>query len=257
MKRNFIPRPAIPLLARFVGKFVLDIMPAAMASVIGGFLLTQYQFGHTPASKPVLEAVTPASTEMLAMVRDEHAVIIDYLKAQTAAEKGKLAAETTDARTADAHTADVHTADAANTDAGAKPATKSADLRQALDASAHRVAVLPRPAPLRAKAIPVLATSTDVPHEPLVIAQAEQSPPADATPAHRLASDPNSLLGKTLDFKDHVVDATSHAVSAIGDVITSMGDHIGSIVTGGRQFTSASDGGLPTACAKVGEGCGF
>src|SRR5580700_7551209 len=37
-----------PLLARFAGKFVLDIMPAALASVIGGFLFTQYQFGQTP-----------------------------------------------------------------------------------------------------------------------------------------------------------------------------------------------------------------
>ena len=52
-----------PLLARFAGKFVLDIMPAALASVIGGFLFTQFHFGHS-APKPVLEQVTPASAEM-------------------------------------------------------------------------------------------------------------------------------------------------------------------------------------------------
>ena len=82
-------------MTRFVGKFVLDIMPAALASVIGGFLFTQYHFGHS-APKPVLEQVTPASAEMMALVRDEHAMIIDYLKTQMAAEKSRAAAEDAD-----------------------------------------------------------------------------------------------------------------------------------------------------------------
>jgi hypothetical protein len=224
---NLIARPAAPFLARFVGKFVLDIMPAALASVIGGFLFTQYQFGHT-SPKPQLEAVTPASAEMLAMVRDEHAVIIDYLKAQTAAEKNKLAAV--------AEPADTREASAANSDAGSKPAAKPADLRVALDASAHRAAVvLPRPAPVLAK-----AAIASPPQPPLVIAQADQpAAQADAQP-DRLARDPNSLLGKTLDLKDHVVAATTNVVSAIGVVFTSVGEHIGSVVTGGRQFASDS-----------------
>ena len=33
--------------------------------------------------------VAPASEEMMRLVRDEHAMIVDYLKAQTAAEKGR------------------------------------------------------------------------------------------------------------------------------------------------------------------------
>ena len=41
--------PGVPLLAGFLGKFVLDILPAALASVIGGFLFTQYQAGHPAA----------------------------------------------------------------------------------------------------------------------------------------------------------------------------------------------------------------
>src|SRR5579885_2050478 len=84
-----------PLLARFLGKFVLDIMPAALASVIGGFLCTQYQFGHK-APQPVLEQVTPASAEMMALVRDEHAMITDYLKSQMAAEKSRVAKQDAD-----------------------------------------------------------------------------------------------------------------------------------------------------------------
>ena len=33
-----------PLVLRFLAKFVLDIMPAALASVIGGFLFSHYHW---------------------------------------------------------------------------------------------------------------------------------------------------------------------------------------------------------------------
>ena len=91
-------RKQIPLLARFAGKFMLDILPAALASVIGGFLFTQYQFGRTAPPQPALEQISPASAEVLALVRDEHAAIISYLNLQMAAEKSRLAAQ--DAETA-------------------------------------------------------------------------------------------------------------------------------------------------------------
>src|ERR1700733_3898217 len=92
---KFVTGHGAPFLARFLGKFVLDIMPAALASVIGGFLFTQYQFGHT-AARPALEQVTPASAEMMALVRDEHAMIVDYLKTQMAAEKSRVAVQDAD-----------------------------------------------------------------------------------------------------------------------------------------------------------------
>src|SRR5499427_8804261 len=81
-----------PSLARFVGKFILDIMPAALASVIGGFLFTQYQLGRT-APPPLAEQMSPASAEVLALVHDEHEAIVGYLKSQMAAEKQRLAAQ--------------------------------------------------------------------------------------------------------------------------------------------------------------------
>jgi hypothetical protein len=208
-----------PLLARFLGKIVLDVMPAALASVIGGFLFTQYQFGHG-VPHPALEQVQPASAEMMALVRDEHAVIIDYLKAQTAAEKSRLAAEDTDA---------------------ARPAP---DARVAPDAPIRHVAavvVAAKPAAPRNK-VPVAAAA--MPRAPLVIAQAGPNAelatmPADgAASGDRLARDPDSLLAKTLDLKDHVVAATRHAVSAIGDVFSSVGERIGGPQAGPRQFNS-------------------
>ena len=39
-------------LARFFGKFVLDVLPAAFVSVLGGFIFTQYHFIH--AAQPQL-----------------------------------------------------------------------------------------------------------------------------------------------------------------------------------------------------------
>ena len=49
-----------------------------------------------------------------------------------------------------------------------------------------------------------------------MIAQAD--PSQNAQPSDRLASDPDSLLGKALDMKDHVVAGARRAVSAIGDM---------------------------------------
>ena len=82
---------ALPLLRRFFAKVVLNVLPAAMASVIGGILFTHYQLGG--ANAPQTGAVAPASAEMMKLVRDEHALIVDFLKAQLAAEKSRLAEE--------------------------------------------------------------------------------------------------------------------------------------------------------------------
>jgi hypothetical protein len=215
-----------PLLARFLGKIVLDVLPAALASVIGGFLFTQYQFGHSVSSRPAVEEAAPASAEMLQLVRDEHTMIIDYLKAQAAAQKSRLAAE------------DQDTARAAS-DAG----TAGADV--AADASARHsgtIVVASKPAAARSKA-PAAAVPIPVPapHPPLLIAQADQT--AAAAPTDRLTRDPDSLLAKTLDLKDHVVAATRQAVSAIGDVFSLVGQRIGGNPDAGsvgRQFSSAS-----------------
>ncbi len=58
-----------------------------------GFLFTQFQYGHAVAPRPALEQAAPASAEMMQLVRDEHAMIVDYLKTQMAAQKSRLAAE--------------------------------------------------------------------------------------------------------------------------------------------------------------------
>lgn len=223
-----------PWLAGFLGKLVLDVLPAALASLIAGFLFTQYHFGHAAPSQ--LVDVQPASPEMMAMVRDEHALIVNYLKAQMAAEQRRDQAE--DAATARA---------AAEARAAADP--KLADALFASQAAAEQSAaaaapVTPKAAPVHRKAPAVLAA---VPHAPLTIAQADPLPndTAPAAPGEAIAREPgtlfaNPLVAKTLDIKDHVVAATRHVVSVIGEMFASVGDSIGGAMSGNRQFNSAS-----------------
>jgi hypothetical protein len=220
--KTLAPKPDAPLLKRFVGKLIADVLPATFVSVLGGVIIAQYQLNHAAASHPATEQVVPASAEMMQLVRDEHAVIIDYLKAQMAAEKNRHAAE--DAAAADARLA------AAEPPAPAAPA--------AAPLAAPRVvatAVIAKPVPARTKVstAPVLP-----PHAPLLIAQTDQ--PAGAAPAADAAPESKSLVTRTLEIKDHVVGATLHVVSAIGSIpswIASMGDRIG-----GSGATSSSTG---------------
>ena len=207
------------MLKRFVGKLVVDVLPATFVSVLGGVIIAQYQLNHTAASRPATEQVVPASAEMMQLVRDEHAVIVDYLKAQMAAEKNRHAAE--DAADADARLA------------AAEPPAPAAAPLPAPRAVATAVIAKPVPARTKVATAPVLP-----PHAPLLIAQNNQA--VGAAPAADPAPESNSLLTKTLEIKDHVVGATLHVVSAIGSIpswIASMGDRVS-----GSETTSSSAG---------------
>ena len=219
--KSLVPQYEAPLLKRFVGKLVVDVLPAIFVSVLGGVIIAQYQLNHAAASHPATEQVVPASAEMMQLVRDEHAVIIDYLKTQLAAEKNRHAAE--DAAVADARLA------AAEPPAPAPAAAPPPAPR------AVATAVIAKPVPARAKVAtaPVLP-----PHAPLQIAQADQ--PVSAAPAADPAPESKSLLTRTIEIKDHVLGATLHVVSAIGNIpswIASMGDRVG-----GSDTTSSSAG---------------
>jgi hypothetical protein len=191
-----------PLLMRLLAKVLLDILPAVIASVIGGLLFTHYQLGGLAV--PAAAALSaPANAEMMQLLRDEHAVIVDYLKAQLAAEKSRAAEQDREMRAAAAE--------------AAEPAPPAVTL----------VLPLPAPSPRRAVAVakaaqPHNSAPAIVPHAPLVIAQAEP----DGAAAARLASDPNSLLAKTLDMKDHVVDATLRVAAAIENIPGWIADRI-------------------------------
>jgi len=245
-----------PLLTRFVSKFVLDILPAALASVVGGILFAQFHVGNSPASQQLAQPVSPASAEVLALVRDEHAEIVGYLKSQMIAEKKRLADEDEESARAVEDTKVEKLAEqkateeqvalaerekaAQDTAAAAEKATDpNAAGRLPVRHSAASSASKPTPTLPRARPAAAAVAASGA---PLVIAQAEQdAQPDDAGPSNgQLARDPDSLLAKTLDLKDQVVAATRHAVSAIGDVFNSVGEHIGGALPSGHQFSSDS-----------------
>ena len=218
--KNLAPKQDAPLLKRLVGKLIVDVLPATFVSVLGGVIIAQYQLNHAAASHPATEQVVPASAEMMQLVRDEHAVIIDYLKTQMAAEKNRHAAE--DAAVADARLA------------ATEPPAPAADPLPAPRAVATAVIAKPVPARTKVATAPLLP-----PHAPLQLAQADQT--VSAAPTAEPAPESKSLLTRTIEIKDHVVGATLHVVSAIGGIpswIASMGDRVG----GGSGTTSSSTG---------------
>jgi hypothetical protein len=223
-QRGFVPRTAIvgqstPLLVRLMGKFVLEVLPAATASVIGGLLLTHYELARPSAAGPVVESSAPASAEMVRLVREEHAMIHDFLLAQSAAEKRQVA-----------------TADVADASAAEEAELAAAALRRTALASAKPVALPPPPA--RGRATVVAATAEAAPQGPLVIAQPIEvtapsaspfAPPAPiAPPAPPVAGDYPSLVATTLAIPGHVVGAALHAVSVIGGIPSWIGNRLGS-----------------------------
>jgi hypothetical protein len=186
----------MPLLGRLFTKLIFDVVPAALASLIGGFLLTHY--GLVRAPEPAAQAA-PASAEMMQLLRDEHGLMVNFLKARIENEKRQIAAE--NAASGIASEAE-------------SPAALTAPRRVAVAMAAAK------PTAPRSKA-PIVGASLP----PLAIAQGQQSDSVNS-----VAPDHDSLLAKTIGIKDHVVAVTHRVVSAIGGIpswIGSIGDRIG------------------------------
>jgi hypothetical protein len=81
-----------PFLSRFFSKLLYELLPAVIASVVGGMLFSYY--ARPSVATPVAAIETPASAEMMQMVRDEHELIVNYMKKYTEARpEADLAAE--------------------------------------------------------------------------------------------------------------------------------------------------------------------
>jgi len=209
----------MPLLVRFFSKFVLDILPAALASVIGGLLFAHYDWSQIRAPAPAAERAAPASAEMMQLVRDEHAAVVSYLKAQVAAERDRLAAE--DAAAAGA--------------ASDAPMTAAATAPGGLAIAAIEAKPLAPPLQEPARPIAPAAVAAPAPQAPLVIAQAEANEGSEP-PGYQQAA----LLAATINIKDHVVATTQHAFAVIGGIPSWIAG-LGGRITG--QGPSASPGG--------------
>jgi hypothetical protein len=211
--RNAAQADAVPLLVRLMGKLVLEVLPAALASVIGAFLFAHYQFAR-PASAPAAEpamAATPASAEMMRLVREEHAMIRNFLVAQEAAERTRaLAANAADARAV------------AQAKLAAAPPRRAATLAAA------------KPAAPRATA-PLAAPGNGATALPPVVVAAEQPNPAPVLPPRQ-----PSLIAQTLAVPGHVAAVTLHAVMAIGGIPSWIGHRFGDNLESAAPLPSTS-----------------
>jgi hypothetical protein len=225
-RENGVMRFNMPLLRRFFGKLVHDILPAALASLLGGFLITHFQLNRVP--EPVTVPVARASPEMMQLLRDEHGLIVNFVKAQAANEK---AANEKKQFGGDETTPRVGAEASATSGAAVAPGAPRPTMIVALTPA--------KPTPPRAKT-PIVGASLP----PLANPPAQQS---ESTPPPPVARNDDSLLAKTIGIKDHVVAVTQRAVSAIGVIPSwfgSIGDRIGGEDQSPRPPTSVPSANL-------------
>ena len=186
-------RYEMPLLKRLLTKVVHDVLPAALASIIGGFLFTHLQLGW--GQERVAAPAAPASAEMMQLLRDEHGLIVSFVQARIADEKKQL------------------TANANAGDGAAEPQLGAGTAGSRPSAVAMAAAKAHAKHPLTAATL-----------QPLLIARVQQHE------ENKSAVQDRSLLAKTIGIKDHVVAVTQRVVSAIGGIPTwigTIGDRIG------------------------------
>lgn len=254
MQRNLAAQKGsgeAPLLVRLGGKLVLEILPAALASAIGAFLFAQYQFGAGAADgHGIAPAVAiPPSAEMLQLVREEHAMIRDFLTAQRTAEQNRaVALNGADIKAGAA--IDTKLAAAAPLEADSmsvgKPAARRKKAILAASTAESAATALPpltiaaaQPAAATARVLVASAASdATAPGARQATAQpgAGSWPSAPPPPAHP------SLVTETLAVPGHVVSVTLHAVMAIGGIPSWLGHRFGDddAGAGALPYSSAS-----------------
>ena len=193
------------VLKRLFDKIVHDALPAGLASILGGLLLAHFQFDRAP--QPTTVKVTQASPEMMQLLRDEHGLIVDFVKDQVASEKNRGSGDQGGQRGV--------------TEAFAPLAVQALPAQRPVPVVALAA---PKPTAPRSRN-PVVGASLPLPAPAPVQAQ-----PADPVPQPTARTD-DSLLAKTIGIKDQVVSVTQRAVSATIGVIPSwfglLGDRIG------------------------------
>jgi len=172
-----------PSLSRFYSKLFYELIPAAIASAVGGMVFNHYTT-RAPVAAPPVAIVSPASVEMLQLVRDEHAVFVDYLKKNAEThQQAELAAEQ-DAKRISASEQAVREARAAE----ARALTLAA---HATEKPEKKVATK-QPAPHPDRAVP----SEPLQLHAMAVVTAPVQPAAAPLPAPPALSDEGYIMGK-------------------------------------------------------------
>jgi hypothetical protein len=196
----------VPRLVRLLDKLVLEVLPAALASLIGGLLFMHYQLSRPAIAPAAAAAASPASPEMVQLVRDEHALLRQFMATQEAVQQRQIAADAQDSGAQGA------ASPAAKGHAGAALAVANpAPPRHRIAATAP-LAVSPAPSPAPGPAAVVIARAQQIPGPALAVAPVHDEP---------------LLIADTLAVKDQVVGAALHAVKAIGGIPFWIGRRLG------------------------------
>jgi hypothetical protein len=78
----------LPFISRYFYKALHELLPATIASMLGAMVLNYYNHtsvGSQPTAIKSVESV--ANSDLMQMVRDEHSLIVDYLKRRSEAEQ--------------------------------------------------------------------------------------------------------------------------------------------------------------------------
>jgi len=200
----------VPRLVVLLGSFVLEVLPAALASLIGGLLFVHYQFTRPAIAPEPAAAASPASPEMVKLVSDEHAVLRQFLAAQEAVQQRQIAAD------ADEQAAARLPAAKGQSSAALAAAKPMAPRRRTANAATAPLAVGPAPAP--GPAAVVIARAQQIPGP---------APAAGAAPAAAPAHNQPALIADTLAVKDQVVGVARHAAKVIGGIPVWIGRRLG------------------------------
>ncbi len=191
-----MPSGAFGLISKISSKLFHEVMPVALASVIGTILVNHYSPQPASPSVVVQALPRPAGAEaVLQTLHDEHALIVDYLKRDADAKRAPDAAQS---RASSAATAD-----------------RPGKVRQAL---VGKATPLPPPRPEPEKSIAVRDPDAPPPGAALVVLPARPEP--DAAPEPVAARDSSDLgaakrAGVVPMIRDWIVDVAQAPARAI------------------------------------------
>lgn len=172
--------------SQFFAKLFYELLPATIASAIGAYLINSYFKPQVPP--PQTEAATTANAELMQLMRDQQALLADYLKKSSEAHQR---ADQAMAQETDRIKASERDAIAALREAkAAELRALAAAVSRAGEASERRMAAKPAAAPaIVAAPLPPIerAPADRTAGEPLQLHQAASAPPQPQIPAQNQA----------------------------------------------------------------------
>ena len=180
-----------PHLSGFFSKVFYELLPAAIASAVGGVLFNHY--AKLPTAPPQVTVQSPASAEMLQMVRDEHVLMVEYVKKQAEARQQAGRAAEHDAR---------------RIEAAEQAATQALREARAAEARAHALAAR------------IAATAAETSQKREAAKQPDRAPAIEPLPPPQVASvaapvQPPVPAASTAHSDDNAVIATVRRIPSL------------------------------------------